>query len=87
MSWGFRSFHLIELYFDDYSLQLILNRWMKPEVHQSLATGNLKSFLVLGLLPLVESLSVSNLFSVRSVVNQMNSIKQIADLIMLVNFK
>ena len=68
MSWGFRSFHLIELHFDNNSLmQLILNRWVKLEVH-SLSTRNLKSFLVLGLLPLVESLSVSNLFWVRSVV-------------------
>jgi hypothetical protein len=60
MSWGFRSFHLIELHFDDYSMQLILNRWVKLEVH-SIATGNLKSFLVLGLLPPVE-------FLVRSIV-------------------
>ena len=50
---------------------------MKLEVH-FLATGNLKSFPVLGLWPQVESLSVSNLFSVRSVVlckirtNQLN---------------
>jgi hypothetical protein len=57
MSWGF---HLIELNFDDNLLQLILNWWVKLEVH-SLATGNLKSFLVLGLLPQVE-------FLVRSVV-------------------
>ncbi len=68
MSWGFRFFHLIELHFDDNSLKLILNRWVKFEVHHSLPKGNLKSFLVLGLLPQVESLSVSNLFSVRSVV-------------------
>ena len=40
---------------------------MKWEVH-FLATGNLKLFLVLGLWPQVESLSVSNLFLVRSVV-------------------
>ena len=65
MSWGFRSFHLIELHFDD-NFQLILNRRVKLEVH-FLATGNLKSFPVLGLWPQVESLSVSNLFSVRSV--------------------
>ena len=67
MSWGFRSFHLIELHFDDNFLQLILTRWVKMEIY-SIATRNLKSFLVLGLLPQVESLSVSNLFSVRSVV-------------------
>jgi hypothetical protein len=67
MSWGFHFFHLIELHFDDNSMQLILNRWVKL-VHHSLATGNLKSFLVLGLLPQVESLSVSNLFLIRSVV-------------------
>ena len=67
MSWGFRSFHLIELHFDDNSMQLILNRWVKLEVH-SLATRNLKYFLVLGLLPQVESLSVSNLFLFRSVI-------------------
>jgi hypothetical protein len=67
MSWGFRSFHLIELHFDDYLLKLILTRWEKMELH-SLATGNLKLFPVLGLWPQVESLSVSNLFSVRSVV-------------------
>jgi hypothetical protein len=58
-------------------MQLILTRWMRLAVH-SLVTGNLKSFLVLGLLPQVESLSVSNLFLVHSVVlrntktNQMN---------------
>ena len=39
MSLGFRSFHLIELHFDDY-LKLILNRWVKLEVH-SFATRNL----------------------------------------------
>ena len=76
MSWGFRSFHLIDLRFDDYLLQLILNRRVKREVH-FLATGNLLSFLVLGLWSLVESLSVSNPVSVRSVVlrkgiNQIN---------------
>ncbi len=61
MSWGFHYSHLIELHFDDNLLmQLILNRWVKLEVH-SLATRNLKSFPVLGLFPLVE-------FSVRSVV-------------------
>jgi hypothetical protein len=79
MSLGFRSFHLIELHFDDYLLQLILNRWVKLEIH-SLATGNLTSFLVLELWPLVESLSMSNLVVIRSVVlrkgiNQLNSIK------------
>ena len=68
MSLGFHFYHLIELYFDDNSLQLILNRWAKLEVHQSLLTGNLKLFAVLELWPLVESLSVPNLFSVRSVV-------------------
>ena len=66
MSWGFHFFHLIELHFDD-NFQLILNRRVKLEVH-SLATGNLKSFLVLELWPQVESLSVSNLFLIRSVV-------------------
>ena len=80
MSWGFRSFHLIELHFDDFLLQLILNRWVKLEIH-SLATGNLTSFLVLELLPLVESLLVSNLVLVRSVVlrkgiNKINKIKE-----------
>ena len=67
MSWGFRSFDLIELHFDDYLLQMILSRWVKLEV-QSLATGNLKSFLVLELLSLVESLLVSNLVLFHSVV-------------------
>jgi hypothetical protein len=71
MSWGFHYSHLIELHFDDNLLQLILNRWVKLEVH-SLATRNLKSFPVLGLFPLVE-------FSVRSVVlrhiqNQLNEL-------------
>jgi hypothetical protein len=66
MSLGFHFFHLIELNFDD-NFQLILTRWEKMELH-SLATGNLKSFLVLGLLPQVESLSVSNLFLFRSVI-------------------
>ena len=60
MSLGIHFSHLIELHFDDNLLQLILNRLMKLEVH-SLVTGNLKSFLVLGLLPQVE-------FLVRSVV-------------------
>jgi hypothetical protein len=59
MSLGFHFFHLIELHFDD-NFQLILNRWVKLEVH-SLSTGNLKFFLVLGLLPPVE-------FLVRSIV-------------------